>query len=46
MVIFLDTNIILDVLLERKPFFEDSLTVLNTCETREHEGWLSLFEYC
>lgn len=42
MIVFLDTNIILDVLLERETFYKDSLAVLSFCENEEHEGWVSL----
>lgn len=42
MVIFFDTNIILDVLLERENFYEDSLAVLSFCENGDNQGWVSL----
>ena len=37
----IDTNIILDVLLEREPFFADSKAVLDRCESREIQGFIS-----
>ena len=36
-----DTNIILDVLLEREPFTEDSYRVLSLCEEHKIEGYVS-----
>ena len=37
----IDTNIILDVLLEREPFFGPSREVLNLCESRDIQGFIS-----
>ena len=37
----IDTNILLDVLLEREPFFEDSRKVLTLCEEKKVLGFLS-----
>jgi predicted nucleic acid-binding protein len=37
----IDTNIILDVLLEREPFFEQSRNVLNLCESKDIYGFIS-----
>ena len=39
--LMIDTNIILDVLLERDPFFNDSKAVLNLCESRKILGFIS-----
>ena len=39
--LMIDTNIILDVLLERDPFFKDSKAVLNLCESRKILGFIS-----
>ena len=39
--LIIDTNIILDVLLERKPFFEQSKGVLNLCEKDRIRGFIS-----
>jgi len=36
-----DTNIILDVLLERAPFAEDSAKVLSLCEEHKLDGFIS-----
>ena len=41
MKILCDTNIILDVLLERQPFVEDSCKVLSLCEEHRPEGFVS-----
>ena len=41
MKIMCDTNIILDVLLERQPFVEDSCKVLSLCEEHRLEGFVS-----
>ena len=38
MKIFLDINVILDVLAKREPWFEDSAAVLSLLETDEFEG--------
>ena len=37
----IDTNVILDVLLKREPFFETSSAVLRQCENREVQGYVS-----
>lgn len=37
----IDTNIILDVLLQREKFFENSKTVLEKCEDHTVEGFIS-----
>ena len=39
--LMIDTNIILDVLLEREPFFEQSKGVLNLCEKGKLHGFIS-----
>ena len=41
MKIMCDTNVIIDVLLEREPFIEDSYKVLKLCEERRAEGFVS-----
>ena len=41
MKIMCDTNIILDVLLERQSFVEDSCKVLSLCEEHRLEGFVS-----
>lgn len=42
MKIYLDTNIVLDVLLKRESFYPDSLAILNSCESTKHEGWIGI----
>ena len=37
----IDTNIILDVLLKREPFYTQSRTVLDLCEKRQISGFVS-----
>ena len=37
----IDTNILLDVLIHRNDFFEDSKAVLNLCENRAIQGFIS-----
>jgi predicted nucleic acid-binding protein len=37
----IDTNIVLDVLLRREPFFDDSLMVLHASEMRIFNGFVS-----
>ena len=39
--LMIDTNIILDVLLKRDPFFKDSKAVLDLCESRKIFGFIS-----
>jgi len=41
MKIFVDTNVILDILLEREPFSEDSCVVWDAVENRDFEGFVS-----
>ena len=37
----IDTNIILDVLLEREPFYENSKGILDLCESKKIHGFIS-----
>ena len=39
--LMIDTNIFLDVLTKREPFFENSKSVLDLCERRKVQGFLS-----
>ncbi|MGN0739685.1 MAG: PIN domain-containing protein [Treponema sp.] len=39
--IFIDTNIILDVLLKRQEFFENSAKILEMCNSRNCHGYVS-----
>lgn len=39
--IMLDTNVIIDVLLDREPFAEDSSSVLSLCEERMFDAFVS-----
>jgi len=39
--VFIDTNIIVDILLERKPFFENSERVLSTIVKRNYTPYIS-----
>lgn len=41
MKVMIDTNIILDVLLERPPFYHDSKAILALCEKRKIEGFIT-----
>lgn len=41
MKIMCDTNVILDVLLEREPFVEDSYKLLKLCEEHKIDGFVS-----
>ena len=41
MKVFIDTNVILDVLCEREKFYNDSLNVLKLCEANIIKGYLS-----
>jgi predicted nucleic acid-binding protein len=38
--VLLDTNVILDVALERQPFFDDSETIISLVEQRQIEGYI------
>lgn len=40
--LMIDTNILLDVLLEREPFFDNSKAVLQLCEDKKVYGFLSV----
>ena len=42
MKIMCDTNVIIDVLLEREPFVEDSYKVLKLCEEHKIDGFVSV----
>lgn len=39
--LMIDTNIFLDILAEREPFFKDSKAVLDLCENKKVQGFLS-----
>lgn len=39
--LMIDTNIFLDVLMQREPFYENSKAVLELCENRKASGFLS-----
>ena len=41
MKIMVDTNIIIDVLLEREPFVNDSYKLLSLCEEHQIDGFVS-----
>lgn len=45
MVLLVDTNVVLDVLLNRVEFAKDSAMVWKLCETRQTEGYLSTLTY-
>ena len=40
MKILLDTNIVLDLLMQREPFFNDALKIFNQIESGRHEAFL------
>lgn len=44
--IFLDTNVILDILMRREPFFRDSARVVYLCETGVHVGGVTTLSAC
>ena len=46
MKLFLDTNIVIDVIANREPFAEDSRIILNLCETGKAEGIISALTLC
>ena len=41
MVILIDTNIIMDVILKREPFFEASYAIHQKCQNKEIDGYLA-----
>lgn len=43
MVVLIDTNIILDILQKRVPFYEDSYKVLYYCASEEIKGYITFY---
>ena len=41
MKVFIDTNVIVDALTKREPFYEDSLEVIRSCDMGQNEGLLA-----
>ena len=46
MKLFLDTNIVIDVIANREPFVKDSRIILNLCETGKADGIISALTLC
>ena len=46
MKVFLDTNVIIDVLAAREPFFRDSQRVVDYCERHSESGFLASLTFC
>ncbi len=46
MKVFLDTNVLLDVLAARQPFFADSQRVMTYCERHPNSGMASVLTFC
>ena len=46
MKLFLDTNVVIDVIAAREPFVADSRAILNLCETGKAEGSISALTLC
>ena len=46
MKLFLDTNIVIDVIAAREPFVANSQTILSICETGEATGIVSTLTFC
>lgn len=46
MKLFIDTNVILDVLAKREPFFSASASILNLCELGKVDGVASTLTFC
>ena len=44
--IFFDTNVVLDILMRREPFFLNSARVAYLCESGEHVGGLTTLSAC
>ena len=45
MTLLLDTNVIVDVLAEREPFFREAAAVWKLCETKQVEGFISALSF-
>ena len=46
MKLFLDTNVVIDVIAAREPFIADSRAIFNLCETGKAEGSVSALTLC
>lgn len=46
MKLFLDTNVIIDVIAAREPFVADSRAIFNLCETGKADGVISALTLC
>ena len=46
MKLFIDTNVVIDVIAAREPFVADSRAVLDLCETGKAEGRISVLTFC
>ena len=46
MKLFIDTNVIIDVIASREPFFADSRAIINLCEMGKAEGIVSTLTLC
>ena len=46
MKLFLDTNVVIDVIASREPFVADSRAVLSLCETGKVQGCISALTLC
>lgn len=46
MKLFLDTNVVIDVIAAREPFVADSRAIFNLCETGKAEGSISALTLC
>lgn len=46
MKLFLDTNVVIDVIAAREPFVADSREIFNLCETGKAEGKVSALTLC
>ena len=46
MKLFLDTNVLIDVVARREPFFRSSCRVLSLCTRGGHEGLVADFTFC
>ena len=46
MKLFFDTNVVLDLLAAREPFFRDACLVHSLCARGVHEGLVADFTFC
>jgi predicted nucleic acid-binding protein len=46
MKLFIDTNVVIDVIASREPFVFDSRAIFNLCESGKADGQISALTFC